>query len=88
MAEQFSPGVEAFISDALAHGVFSSRDALLEQAVEALRREQSLPEVPQSDADAVDQGLESLNAGRGTVWNVAEELAALSERFARRSSAT
>lgn len=80
MAEQFSPGVEAFISDALAHGVFSSRDALLEQAVEALRREQSLPEVPPSDADAVDQGLASLNAYRGAMWNITDELVALHER--------
>ncbi|MBA4019827.1 MAG: hypothetical protein C0483_21895 [Pirellula sp.] len=88
MAEQFSPGVEAFISDALAHGVFPSRDALLEQAVEALRREQDLPEVPHVHSEAVEHGLESLNAGRGTEWDVTKELAALRERHAGRSSAT
>ncbi|MGC3971223.1 MAG: hypothetical protein QM775_28950 [Pirellulales bacterium] len=86
MAEQFSPHVEAFIADALAHGDFPSRHVLLEKAVEALRRQQDVPEVPEIHAAAVDEGLESIVAGRHSEWRAEDAVRRLEERLAKRAA--
>jgi Arc/MetJ-type ribon-helix-helix transcriptional regulator len=66
MAGELSPHTEAFIRDAVAHGVFPSREALLETAVERLRS--SPAEVPLVETEhmaGVEEAIADLDAGRG-----------------------
>lgn len=88
MSSELSPGTEAFIAGALAGGTFPTREALLESAVEALRRQWSpdaVGQIPTEHLALVEQALADLDAGRGEPWSLDEELSSLSERIAERN---
>ena len=66
MAGELSPQTEAFIRDAVAHGFFSSREALLETAIEKLRHPSETPLVDPEHMAGVEEAIRSLDAGAGT----------------------
>ena len=64
MSHELSPQTEQYLESIVAGGLFPSKEAALEAAVEALRNSAGMPMVPASDMDAVEQGIESAQAGR------------------------
>ena len=67
MAGELSPQTEAFIRDAVSLGIFPTREALLEKAVEQLRHD--VTEIPLVDPEhmaGVEEALRSIEAGKGT----------------------
>lgn len=71
MAGEFSPHVEQLIAQAIAGGLYPSREALLETAAECLLGE-NVAMVPSEHETAVLKGLESLDAGQGKPWTPAD----------------
>lgn len=67
MDRHLSPQTEQFLANMVANGVFPSKEAALEAAVEALREKAAtIPFVPDEHMDAVERSIESANAGRLT----------------------
>lgn len=83
MASGFSPQNEAFIQDALNKGFFPSRDALLNEAVDALRLRE-----PSGDRllAALQVGLDDIAAGRVEEWDAEDAYRRYLERLAARQS--
>ncbi len=65
MASELSPQTEQYLASMVAGGLFPSKEAALEAAVEALRaKTQPLPFVPAEHIELIEQGLASVEAGR------------------------
>jgi hypothetical protein len=70
MASGFSPQNEQFLHDVVAGGLYPSKEAALNAAVDALRTGRSdadddnLPMVPEEHMAGVEEGLADLEAGR------------------------
>lgn len=66
MDNHLSPQTEQFLANAVANGMFPSKEAAIDAAVEALREKtESIPMVPEEHMERVERALESLNAGKG-----------------------
>ena len=63
MSSELSPQIEQKIAEAVAGGLYPSREALLEAGVEYLLDER-IPFVPDEHMDLVEAALESSRAGR------------------------
>lgn len=67
MDNRFSPQTEQFLVHAVASGMFPSKEAAIDAAVEALREKTDpIPTVPDDHMDRVERAIESANAGRLT----------------------
>ena len=67
MQHELSPQSEQYLDKMVAGGLYPSKEAALEAAIEALReKNKGIPFVPDEDAEAVDQGLEQASAGQAT----------------------
>ena len=65
MASELSPQTEQYLASVVAGGLFPSKEAALEAAVEALRaKTQPIPFVPAEHMQLVEQGIASAEAGR------------------------
>jgi Arc/MetJ-type ribon-helix-helix transcriptional regulator len=70
MSSDLSPQNEQFIEHAVASGLFPSRQAALDAAVESLRTKRDEPQpLPPEHATLVEDGLLSLNQGLGVPWD-------------------
>lgn len=70
MSSDLSPQNEQFIEHAVASGIFPSRQAALDAAVETLRTNRDVPQpIPAEHLPLVEEGLEALNEGRGVAWD-------------------
>lgn len=67
MEKDLSPQTEQYLASVVADGLFPSKEAALEAAVQALREKtEPFPFVPAEHMDAVERAIESANAGRLT----------------------
>lgn len=66
MSMAFSPHIEQKISEALAGGLYPSREALLEAGVEKLFAD-PVPPIPDEHMDLVEAAMESSRAGHSAV---------------------
>jgi Arc/MetJ-type ribon-helix-helix transcriptional regulator len=65
MSTELSPQLEQYLASVVAGGLFPSREAALEAAVEALRaKTEHMPFVPTEHMERVEQGIASARAGR------------------------
>jgi hypothetical protein len=65
MAIVLSPQTEQYLASVVAGGLFASKEAALEAAVDALREKtEPIPFVPDEHMERVEQAIESANAGR------------------------
>jgi len=65
MAIELSPQTEQYLASVVAGGLFPSKEAALEAAVEALRATtDQIPLVPAEHMGLVEQGIASARAGR------------------------
>ncbi len=65
MAIELSPQVEQYLTSVVAGGLFPSKEAALEAAIEALRaKTEDIPLVPAEHMALVEQGIASAQAGR------------------------
>jgi hypothetical protein len=65
MARELSPQTEQYLASIVAGGLFPSKEAALEAAVEALRaKAEQIPFVPAEHMELVEQGMASALAGR------------------------
>ena len=65
MAADLSPQHEQYLASVVAGGLFPSKQAALEAAVDALREKTGpIPYVPDEHMAHVEQAIESANAGR------------------------
>lgn len=87
MNENLSPFSEAFIQESLAAGRFSSREKLLDAAIEALRESDKVPMVPDEHMAAVEEGIRDADAGRFVSSNVEEAIQSMYARNAARKGA-
>jgi hypothetical protein len=74
------------IEQALASGLFPSRQAVLEAGVQRLMQDQPLTAPPEHLA-AIERSLDQLDAGFTVEWNVEEEIRRYHERRAERRQA-
>jgi len=73
MSFGLSPQNEQFLTDAVAGGLFPSKEAALDAAVESLRERQSdVPMVPEEHMAGVEEALAELDAGLGVEMTPAE----------------
>jgi hypothetical protein len=73
MASELSPENEQFLAQAIAVGLYPSKEAALDAAVGALREKAGdIPLVRADHMQAVEQGLASANAGRVKDWTAAD----------------
>ncbi len=78
MSTDLSPSNEQYIEDAVARGVFESREQALDAAVELLkRREETIRQV--------NQGIEELERGEGRPLNLEDVKADIRRRLAEES---
>lgn len=64
MEIHFSPQTEQFLAHAVSSGMFPSKEAAIDAAVEALREKtEPIPMVPDEHMASVEEALESYNAG-------------------------
>jgi Arc/MetJ-type ribon-helix-helix transcriptional regulator len=63
MSNELSPHIEQRITEALASGLYPSREALIEAGVESLLDER-IPMVPDEDMPLVEAAFESSSVGR------------------------
>ena len=78
MSTNLSPSNERYIEDAIARGVFESRERALDAAVELLkRREETIRQV--------NQGIEELERGEGRPLNLEEIKADIRKRLVEES---
>jgi len=65
MTIELSPQTEQYLANIVAEGLFPTKEAALEAAVEAFRTStESLPLIPAEHMDMVEQGMASALAGR------------------------
>lgn len=65
MQHELSPRSEQYLEQVVSGGLFSSKEAALEAAIEALREKtEEIPFVPDEHMEAVERGIEEANAGR------------------------
>jgi Arc/MetJ-type ribon-helix-helix transcriptional regulator len=65
MASDLSPQTERYLDQLVAGGVFPSKQAALEAAVQALRaKNETLPLIPAEHLELIEQGMASARAGR------------------------
>ncbi len=65
MDGQLSPQAEEFLAHVVADGLFATKQAAMEAAVDALRkRTELIPLIPDEHMEAVERGIESANARR------------------------
>ncbi len=84
MPESLHPYSEQYLQDLVDRGVFPTRAAALEAAVESLRVErQEIPLVPPEHMAAVEEGIRDAEAGQVEDWNLEEELRWLQEHSAK-----
>ncbi len=62
MSQELSPQNEQFITDAIARGLFPTREAVLDQALDNLRRQREAREELERE---LQKGLDELDAGLG-----------------------
>ncbi|MBL8827277.1 MAG: hypothetical protein JNM18_09845 [Planctomycetaceae bacterium] len=62
MSQGLSPQNEQFITDAIARGLFPTREAVLDQALDHLRRQRAAHEELERE---LQKGLDELDAGLG-----------------------
>jgi hypothetical protein len=66
MATELSPQIEQYLASVVAGGLFSTPEAALEAAVDALREKiEPIPFVPDEHMEQVEQGIREANAGQG-----------------------
>ncbi|HEY2837544.1 MAG TPA: hypothetical protein VGJ26_00225 [Pirellulales bacterium] len=67
MSHSLSPHAEQYLDQIVAGGLYPSKEAALEAAVEALReKNDEIPFVPDEHMEAVERAIESANAGEAT----------------------
>lgn len=67
MEKHFSPQAEQYLANAVASGMFPSKEAAIEAAVEALReKSEIIPMVPEEHMASVEAGIAESRAGLGT----------------------
>jgi Arc/MetJ-type ribon-helix-helix transcriptional regulator len=81
MGSSLSPENEAFIRSAIADGLYPSRKALLNAAVDALRLPDSRDERLQA---ALQAGIDDIATGRAEEWNADDATRRYRERLAER----
>jgi hypothetical protein len=64
MGHELSAQTEQYLASIVAGGLFPSKAAALEAAVEALRNSTAIPMIPEEHMEAVEQGIASALAGR------------------------
>ena len=64
MSHELSAQTEQYLASIVAGGLFPSKEAALEAAVEALRNRTAIPMIPEEHMEAVEQGIASAIAGR------------------------
>jgi Arc/MetJ-type ribon-helix-helix transcriptional regulator len=65
MNHDLSPQSEQYLDQMVSGGVYPSKEAALEAAIEALReKNEEIPFVPDEHMEAVERGIEEANAGR------------------------
>ena len=65
MACELSPQIEQYLTSIVAGGLFPSKEAALEAAINALREKtEPIPFVPDEHMARVEQAIESADAGR------------------------
>jgi hypothetical protein len=65
MVSELSPQIEQYLASVVADGLFPSKEAALEAAIEALREKtEPIPFVPDEHMARVEQSIESAEAGR------------------------
>jgi len=88
MSSDLSPQNEHFIENAVASGLFPSRQAALDAAVETLRTNCDAPQpIPAEHLPLVEEGLEALNEGRGVPWDPENVKQRLRQRLGSQSRA-
>lgn len=64
MERHLSPQTEQFLANAVASGMFPSKEAAIEAAVESLREKvETIPMVPDEHMASVEEAIASFNAG-------------------------
>lgn len=80
MDSRLSPQTEQFLANAVASGMFPSKEAAIDAAVESLRqRTETIPMVPDEHMEEVEQAIEESRAGLSTPMT-AEDWAELRQR--------
>jgi Arc/MetJ-type ribon-helix-helix transcriptional regulator len=72
MSHELSPQAEQFLDGVVAGGLFPSKEAALEAAVEALRARTDPGMIPAVHMELVEQAIESALAGRVRPWTDAD----------------
>jgi len=73
MSSGFSPHNEQFLTHMVADGFFSSREAALDAAIDALREKQGdIPLIPEEHMALVEEGLEDLELNGATEMTAAD----------------
>jgi hypothetical protein len=89
MVKELSQQTEQYLASIVAGGLFPSKEAALEAAVEALReKNKEIPFVPVEDMESVEQAIESSRAGQSSPMTRADwdELRQLARNTAARHS--
>ena len=80
MNHDLSPQYEQYLDKMVAGGLYPSKEAALEAAIEALReKNEDITYVPDEHMEAVEQAIESANAGKSTPM-IAADWAELRQR--------
>jgi Arc/MetJ-type ribon-helix-helix transcriptional regulator len=67
MNHELSPQYEQYLDQMVSGGLYPSKEAALEAAIEALREKtEEIPFVPDEHMEAVERGIEEANAGLAT----------------------
>jgi Arc/MetJ-type ribon-helix-helix transcriptional regulator len=73
MAHELSPQTEQYLARIVAGGLYPSKEAAIEAAVDALReKNEQLLAVPDEQVDLVEQAIASSRAGKSRPLNAAE----------------
>jgi hypothetical protein len=64
MSHELSAQTEQYLASIVAGGIFPSKEAALEAAVEALRNNTAIPMIPEEHMEAVERGIASALAGQ------------------------
>ncbi len=65
MSSELSPQIEQYLASIVAGGLFPSKEAALEAAIEALREKtERLAPIPEEHLKLIEQGVASARAGR------------------------
>jgi hypothetical protein len=81
MADQLSAQSETYLTQVVAGGLYPSKEAALDAAVEALReKNKGIPFIPAEHAEMVEQAIASSEAGRSSLmtssdWDALRRLA-------------